>query len=142
MNTPQQRPTPFPQALCDRGPVQHDRHHHRVVRLFPVRHCRRADFQQDLFPAIDPITGTLAAFGTYAVGFVARPLGGIVFGHFGDRVGRKSMLMISLMLMGVPTVLIGLTPSYESIGYWGAVALVFCRFLQGLAVGGEWGGRC
>ena len=74
------------------------------------------------------------------MGFVARPLGGIVFGHFGDRVGRKSMLMISLMLMGVPTVLIGLTPSYESIGYWGAVALVFCRFLQGLAVGGEWGG--
>ena len=113
-----------------------------MVRLFPVRHRRRADFQQDLFPAIDPITGTLAAFGTYAVGFVARPLGGIVFGHFGDRVGRKSMLMISLMLMGVPTVLIGLTPSYESIGYWGAVALVFCRFLQGLAVGGEWGGRC
>ena len=97
-------------------------------------------FNKIYFPAIDPITGTLAAFGTYAVGFVARPLGGIVFGHFGDRVGRKSMLMISLMLMGVPTVLIGLTPSYESIGYWGAVALVFCRFLQGLAVGGEWGG--
>ena len=99
-------------------------------------------FNKIYFPAIDPITGTLAAFGTYAVGFVARPLGGIVFGHFGDRVGRKSMLMISLMLMGVPTVLIGLTPSYESIGYRGAVALVFCRFLQGLAVGGEWGGRC
>ncbi|MFG0232029.1 MFS transporter [Achromobacter sp. 413638] len=97
-------------------------------------------FNKIYFPAIDPITGTLAAFGTYAVGFVARPLGGIVFGHFGDCVGRKSMLMISLMLMGVPTVLIGLTPSYESIGYWGAVALVFCRFLQGLAVGGEWGG--
>ena len=87
-------------------------------------------FNKIYFPAIDPITGTLAAFGTYAVGFVARPLGGIVFGHFGDRVGRKSMLMISLMLMGVPTVLIGLTPSYESIGYWGAVALVFCRFLR------------
>ena len=64
-------------------------------------------FNKIYFPAIDPITGTLAAFGTYAVGFVARPLGGIVFGHFGDRVGRKSMLMISLMLMGVPTVLIG-----------------------------------
>ncbi|MGO4392284.1 MFS transporter [Variovorax sp. M-6] len=97
-------------------------------------------FNKIFFPAIDPITGTLAAFGTYAVGFIARPLGGVVFGHFGDRVGRKSMLMISLMLMGIPTVLIGLTPSYEVIGYWGAVALVFFRFLQGLAVGGEWGG--
>ncbi|APX78522.1 Inner membrane metabolite transport protein yhjE [Achromobacter insolitus] len=97
-------------------------------------------FNKIYFPAIDPISGTLAAFGTYAVGFIARPLGGIVFGHFGDRVGRKSMLMISLMLMGVPTILIGLTPSYEAIGYWGAVALVFFRFLQGLAVGGEWGG--
>lgn len=97
-------------------------------------------FNKIFFPAIDPITGTLAAFGTYAVGFIARPLGGIVFGHFGDRVGRKSMLMISLLLMGVPTVLIGLTPSYEVIGYWGAVALILLRFCQGLAVGGEWGG--
>ncbi|MGO3742771.1 MFS transporter [Kerstersia sp.] len=97
-------------------------------------------FNKIFFPAIDPVTGTLAAFGTYAVGFIARPLGGIVFGHFGDRVGRKSMLMISLMLMGVPTVLIGLTPSYELIGYWGAVILIVLRFCQGLAVGGEWGG--
>lgn len=97
-------------------------------------------FNKIYFPAIDPVAGTLAAFGTYAVGFVARPLGGVVFGHFGDRIGRKSMLMCSLLLMGVPTVLIGLTPSYEVIGYWGAVALVFFRFLQGLAVGGEWGG--
>ena len=97
-------------------------------------------FNKIYFPAIDPVTGTLAAFGTYAVGFIARPLGGVVFGHFGDRIGRKSMLMLSLLLMGVPTVLIGLTPSYEVIGYWGAVALVFFRFLQGLAVGGEWGG--
>lgn len=97
-------------------------------------------FNKIFFPAIDPLTGTLAAFGTYAVGFIARPLGGIVFGHFGDRVGRKSMLMISLMLMGVPTVLIGLTPNYATIGYWGAFALVLLRFCQGLAVGGEWGG--
>ena len=95
-------------------------------------------FNKIYFPAIDPITGTLAAFGTYAVGFVARPLGGIVFGHFGDRVGRKSMLMISLMLMGVPTVLIGLTPSYESIGYWGAVAwcsVVSCKAWRSAASG-------
>ena len=76
------------------------------------------------------------------MGFVARPLGGIVFGHFGDRVGRKSMLMISLMLMGVPTVLIGLTPSYESIGYWGAVAwcsVVSCKAWRSAASGA---GRC
>lgn len=97
-------------------------------------------FNKIFFPNIDPIVGTLAAFGTYSVGFVARPLGGLVFGHFGDRVGRKSMLLISLFLMGVPTILIGLTPSYESIGYWAAVLLVTFRFMQGLAVGGEWGG--
>jgi MHS family shikimate/dehydroshikimate transporter-like MFS transporter len=97
-------------------------------------------FNKIFFPAIDPVTGTLAAFGTYSVGFVARPLGGLIFGHFGDRVGRKSMLIISLLLMGIPTILVGLTPSYESIGYWSAVALVLFRFMQGLAVGGEWGG--
>lgn len=97
-------------------------------------------FNKIFFPAFDPITGTLAAFATYSVGFFARPLGGIVFGHFGDRVGRKSMLLITLFLMGIPTILIGLIPSYESIGYWAAVLLVLMRFLQGIAVGGEWGG--
>ncbi|MHA6895569.1 MFS transporter [Ralstonia pseudosolanacearum] len=97
-------------------------------------------FNKIFFPAIDPLTGTLAAFATYAAGFFARPLGGLVFGHFGDRVGRKSMLIITLLLMGVPTVLIGLIPSYEHIGYWAAVLLVLMRVLQGRAVGGEWGG--
>ncbi|MBN8967842.1 MAG: MHS family MFS transporter [Rhizobiales bacterium] len=97
-------------------------------------------FNKIFFPSFDPVTGTLAAFATYSVGFFARPLGGIVFGHFGDRVGRKSMLLITLVLMGVPTMLIGLIPSYESIGYWAAVLLVAMRFLQGIAVGGEWGG--
>jgi len=97
-------------------------------------------FNKIFFPAFDPITGTLAAFATYSVGFFARPLGGIIFGHFGDRVGRKSMLLITLFLMGIPTILIGLIPSYDSIGYWAAVLLVFMRFLQGIAVGGEWGG--
>lgn len=97
-------------------------------------------FNKIFFPAFDPVTGTLAAFATYSVGFFARPLGGIVFGHFGDRVGRKSMLLITLFLMGVPTILIGLIPSYDSIGYWAAVLLVLMRFLQGIAVGGEWGG--
>ena len=97
-------------------------------------------FNKIFFPAFDPITGTLAAFATYAVGFFARPLGGIVFGHFGDRVGRKSMLLVTLLMMGVPTILIGLIPTYEKIGYWAAVLLVLMRIVQGLAVGGEWGG--
>ncbi|MGO4764046.1 MFS transporter [Cupriavidus sp. 2KB_3] len=97
-------------------------------------------FNKIFFPSFDPLTGTLAAFATYSVGFFARPLGGIVFGHFGDRMGRKSMLLITLFMMGIPTILIGLIPSYDSIGYWAAVALVLLRLLQGIAVGGEWGG--
>lgn len=97
-------------------------------------------FNKIFFPAFDPLTGTLAAFATYSVGFFARPLGGVIFGHYGDKIGRKSMLLITLLLMGVPTVLIGLIPSYEQIGYWAAVLLVLMRFLQGIAVGGEWGG--
>ncbi|WP_417251890.1 MFS transporter [Castellaniella sp.] len=97
-------------------------------------------FNKIFFPDFDPLMGTLAAFATYSVGFFARPLGGIIFGHFGDRVGRKSMLLITLVMMGVPTILIGLIPSYESIGYWAAILLVIMRFMQGIAVGGEWGG--
>ncbi len=97
-------------------------------------------FNTIFFPSFDPLTGTLAAFATYSVGFFARLLGGIIFGHFGDKVGRKSMLLITLFMMGIPTILIGLIPSYESIGYWGAVLLVLMRFIQGIAVGGEWGG--
>ncbi|WP_337243701.1 MFS transporter [Luteimonas sp. gir] len=97
-------------------------------------------FNKIFFPEFDPLAGTLAAFATYSVGFFARPLGGVIFGHYGDKIGRKSMLLITLFLMGVPTILIGLIPSYESIGYWAAVLLVTMRFLQGIAVGGEWGG--
>ncbi|MGE8614056.1 MAG: MFS transporter [Achromobacter veterisilvae] len=97
-------------------------------------------FNKIFFPSFDPLTGTLAAFATYSVGFFARPLGGVIFGHYGDKIGRKSMLLITLLLMGVPTILIGLIPSYEQIGYWAAVLLVLMRFLQGIAVGGEWGG--
>lgn len=97
-------------------------------------------FNKLFFPAFDPLTGTLAAFATYAVGFLARPLGAVVFGHYGDRIGRKSMLLATLLLMGVPTTLIGLIPTYDSIGYGAAVLLVVMRFLQGMAVGGEWGG--
>jgi metabolite-proton symporter len=92
------------------------------------------------FPSDDPLTGTLLAFGTYALGFVARPVGGIVFGHFGDRIGRKRLLMLSLMLMGVATVLIGLLPTYAQIGVWAPLILIFLRLIQGFAVGGEWGG--
>lgn len=97
-------------------------------------------FNKLFFPAFDPLSGTLAAFATYAVGFLARPLGAVVFGHFGDRVGRKSMLLATLVLMGLPTMAIGLIPTYDSIGYWAALLLVLMRFLQGVAVGGEWGG--
>jgi metabolite-proton symporter len=92
------------------------------------------------FPDADPVNATLLAFGTYAVGFVARPLGGVVFGHFGDRVGRKKMLVVSLMMMGVATFAIGLLPTYATIGVAAPILLLVCRLFQGFAVGGEWGG--
>lgn len=92
------------------------------------------------FPSVSPAAGTLAAFATYSVGFAARPIGGIIMGHFGDRVGRKSMLVISLLTMGLATVGIGLLPTYETVGVWAPILLVTLRFVQGLGVGGEWGG--
>ena len=97
-------------------------------------------FNKLFFPSFDPLVGTLLAFATYAVGFVARPLGGIVFGHFGDRIGRKKLLMWSLVMMGLATLLIGLLPGYERIGIWAPIGLIVLRVLQGFAVGGEWGG--
>ena len=97
-------------------------------------------FNRLFFPEYDPVTGTLLAFATYALGFVARPVGGIVFGHFGDRIGRKRLLMLSLILMGVATILIGLLPTYAQIGIWAPIALIALRLVQGFAVGGEWGG--
>jgi metabolite-proton symporter len=97
-------------------------------------------FNKLFFPSFDPLVGTLLAFATYAVGFVARPLGGIVFGHFGDRIGRKKLLMWSLVMMGLATLLIGLLPGYDSIGVWAPVGLIVLRVVQGFAVGGEWGG--
>lgn len=96
-------------------------------------------FPKLFFPSMDPLAGTLAAFATYAVGFAARPVGAAVFGHFGDRIGRKAMLVLSLLLMGGSTVAIGLLPTYETIGVWAAVMLCILRLLQGFAVGGEWG---
>lgn len=92
------------------------------------------------FPEFSPAAGTLAAFATFSVGFLARPLGGVVMGHFGDKVGRKSMLVISLMMMGIATVAIGLLPTYAAIGVWAPILLVTLRFIQGIGVGGEWGG--
>jgi metabolite-proton symporter len=97
-------------------------------------------FNKLFFPSFDPLVGTLLAFTTYAVGFIARPLGGIVFGHYGDKVGRKNVLVATLLLMGVATFAIGLMPTYETIGVWAPVLLVALRFLQGLGLGGEWGG--
>jgi MFS transporter, MHS family, shikimate and dehydroshikimate transport protein len=92
------------------------------------------------FPEFSETAGRLAAASTYAVGFVARPIGGLVFGHFGDRIGRKTMLILSLLIMGIATAMIGLLPTYESIGIWAPVLLVVFRFCQGIGVGGEWGG--
>ena len=97
-------------------------------------------FNQLYFPKVDPLIGTLAAFSAFAVGFVARPLGGIVFGHFGDKIGRKQNLIITLAIMGLATAAIGLLPTFEAIGIWAPIILVLLRVLQGFAVGGEWGG--
>jgi metabolite-proton symporter len=97
-------------------------------------------FAKLFFPESDPLTGTLEAFGIYAVGFVARPIGAAIFGHYGDRIGRKATLIATLMLMGVATFAVALVPTYEQIGIWGAVILTILRFIQGIGVGGEWGG--
>jgi MFS transporter, MHS family, shikimate and dehydroshikimate transport protein len=99
-------------------------------------------FNEVFFPTLDPLTGTLAAFGTYAVGFVARPLGGIVIGHYGDRVGRKSMLVFTLVIMGCSTFLIGLLPGYGRLGPWAPALLIILRLVQGFDVGGEWQVPC
>ncbi|EKZ9487262.1 shikimate transporter [Enterobacter hormaechei] len=97
-------------------------------------------FNREFFPQIGPAMGTLAAFATFGVGFLFRPLGGVIFGHFGDRLGRKRMLMLTVWMMGIATALIGLLPSFAAIGWWAPVLLVTLRAVQGFAVGGEWGG--
>ncbi|TMG80585.1 MAG: MHS family MFS transporter [Betaproteobacteria bacterium] len=97
-------------------------------------------FAKLFFPNSDPFVGTLNAFGIYAVGFAARPVGAAIFGHYGDRIGRKSTLIATLMLMGIATFLVALVPTYTTIGVWGAVFLTVLRFIQGVGVGGEWGG--
>jgi metabolite-proton symporter len=97
-------------------------------------------FGPQFFPSSSPLASTLAAYSTFAVGFIARPIGGVIMGHFGDRVGRKQLLVFSLVLMGAATFLIGLLPNYATIGFWAPVLLVLLRFAQGIGVGGEWGG--
>jgi metabolite-proton symporter len=97
-------------------------------------------FNKLFFPTFDPMVGTLLAFATYALGFVARPLGGFVFGHYGDKIGRKTMLYLTLLIMGVATAIIGLLPTYETLGIWAAILLIACRLFQGFGLGGEWGG--
>jgi metabolite-proton symporter len=97
-------------------------------------------FAKEFFPKSDPVVGTLQAFLIYAVGFIARPIGAVIFGHYGDRIGRKAALVATLLLMGIATVLVGFVPNYSQIGIWGAVILTVLRFVQGIGVGGEWGG--
>jgi len=97
-------------------------------------------FAKLYFPASDPLTGTLQAFAVFAVGFAARPIGAAIFGHYGDRIGRKAALIATLLLTGLSTFLVGCVPTYEEIGVWGAVVMVLLRFIQGIGVGGEWGG--
>ena len=97
-------------------------------------------FAPQFFPQVSELAGTLASFATFAIGFLARPLGGIVMGHYGDRLGRRSMLVWSLMLMGLSTFAIGVLPNYSRIGVWAPALLILCRCVQGFALGGEWGG--
>ncbi|MET0838332.1 MAG: MFS transporter, partial [Marmoricola sp.] len=97
-------------------------------------------FDKLFFNGLDGPAAQFAAFGTFAVGFLARPVGGLIFGHFGDRVGRKQMLILTLLIMGVGTALIGLLPSYDQIGVWAPILLIVLRVLQGIGVGGEYGG--
>jgi metabolite-proton symporter len=97
-------------------------------------------FARLYFPQSDPVVGTLEAFGVYAVGFVARPIGAAIFGHYGDRLGRKTALIATLLMMGIATFLVALVPTYQQIGVWGGVLLMTLRFVQGVGVGGEWGG--
>jgi MFS family permease len=97
-------------------------------------------FGKLFFPESDPLVGVLQAFAVYTVGFIARPIGAAIFGHYGDRIGRKAALIATLLITGIATFVVGLVPGYETIGIWGAVILTIIRFIQGIGVGGEWGG--
>jgi len=97
-------------------------------------------FNKLFFPNFDPLVGTLLAYTTFFVGFISRPIGGIIFGHYGDRIGRKTVLVLTILIMGVATFLIGLLPTYAAVGIWAPIMLLFLRIFQGIGIGGEWGG--
>src|SRR5882762_2766125 len=97
-------------------------------------------FGKLFFPGSDPLAGVLAAFGIFFIGFVGRPIGAAIFGHYGDRIGRKATLIATLLVTGIATTAVGLVPTYDSIGVWGAILLTVIRLIQGIGVGGEWGG--
>jgi metabolite-proton symporter len=97
-------------------------------------------FNRLFFPTVDPLSGTILAFSTYAVGYVSRPIGGMFFGHLGDKLGRRVVLVVTLIIMGLTTALMGVLPTYASIGIWSPILLVTLRFVQGIALGGEWAG--
>src|ERR1700740_3791328 len=97
-------------------------------------------FGKLFFPKSDPIVGVLEAFGIFFIGFVGRPIGAAIFGHWGDRIGRKATLIVTLLVTGLSTVAVGLVPTYASIGIWGAILMTVIRLIQGIGVGGEWGG--
>src|SRR5947207_7023510 len=97
-------------------------------------------FGKVFFAGSDPMTDTLKAFGVFFIGFVARPIGAAIFGHYGDRIGRKATLIVTLLMTGIATALVGLVPGYDVIGIWGAIILTLLRLIQGIGVGGEWGG--
>jgi MHS family shikimate/dehydroshikimate transporter-like MFS transporter len=97
-------------------------------------------FNKLFFPNYDPLVGTLLAYTTFFVGFISRPFGGIIFGHYGDRIGRKTVLVLTILIMGIATFLIGLLPTYASVGIWAPAMLLFLRIFQGIGIGGEWGG--
>ncbi|HEY8289353.1 MAG TPA: MFS transporter, partial [Acetobacteraceae bacterium] len=97
-------------------------------------------FGKLFFPKSDPLVGVLEAFAVYTVGFIARPIGAVIFGHYGDRIGRKASLIATLLITGLATFAVAFVPGYATIGIWGAVILTIIRFIQGIGVGGEWGG--
>ena len=97
-------------------------------------------FGKVYFPGTDPLVGALQAFGVFFIGFAARPIGAVVFGHYGDRIGRKATLIVTLLITGIATAAVGLVPAYNTIGIWGAIILTLLRVIQGIGVGGEWGG--
>lgn len=111
-----------------------------MVRLLSIGSSAALIFPKLYFPSSDPLAGTLIAFSTYFVGFCARPIGAMIFGHFGDRLGRKATLIATLLTMGIATTAIGLIPDHSVIGIWGGVLLTLLRIVQGIGVGGEWAG--